>query len=196
MKIELLDITENAMKLIEKTNNSSFMPNHDISVNSDQIFCKKLIKMGYEVPFEHCKATFLISKISRACSHQLIRHRIASYSQRSQKYTQESDYPTYTPPSIANNGITWSIYKRAIDKSTEAYKKLISKGIPWEEARLILPNCQITELIMTANFREWRHIIKLRIKNKDQSEIQFLAFRILEILTEKYPDIFEDLKGD
>ena len=193
MQIELLFITPEATKLIEKAGRTSYMSHFRITEDSHKAFCKKLIDLGHESPLEHAYATFSISGISRACSHQLVRHRLASYTQKSQRHTEEKDFPTYTPPSIANEVSGWQTYSRAIDHCKEAYKSLVAMGIPWEDARMVLPNAQTTDIVMTANFREWRHVIKLRVSKDAQMEIRFLIYRILEILIEKYPSIFEDL---
>jgi thymidylate synthase (FAD) len=162
------------------------------SEESDARLIKHLLKSGHHSVFEHAVATFLISGISRACSHQLVRHRLAAYSQRSQRYVKETGFEYVTPPWIEIEGMS-EFYDDIMADLQSAYSNLIGAGVKPEDARFVLPNACCTEIVMTANFREWRHIISLRGLNiKAQWEINEMAKQILRILALHAPLIFED----
>ncbi len=166
-------------------------------VNDDQSLTKKdydflnsLHKSGHLSPFEHVNFTFRISKISRACSHQLVRHRIASFSQQSQRYVKEDECRVVTPISILNNPDALAKYNEAINMIYKTYSDLISIGILAEDARFILPNAAETDLYMTMNVRELYHFFNLRLCNRAQWEIRSLAAMMYIKLYDIYPQLF------
>jgi len=167
-----------------------------ISITGESPSVKDLIRAGAESPLEHIVFTFRISDISRACSHQLVRHRIASYTQESQRYTvyrDDSKERYVTPDSILFS----SLYRRycdLIDRCYDLYRKMIEKKIPVEDARYILPNAWCTSIYMTMNLREIRHFLRLRMKKRSQWEIRELACRIFDIVYRIVPDMLEDLR--
>jgi len=139
------------------------------------LFIRRLIKSGHESVIEHGSATFRINGISRACSHQLVRHRLASYSQRSQRYVKE-DTPSYvTPPEIEKSDYLSMVYENQMKDAWQRYRQLIGAGVSKEDARFVLPNACTTEIMMTMNFREIRHFLKLRLAKNAQWEIRKLA---------------------
>ncbi len=158
---------------------------------------KKLVSdlrdWGHLSTYEHSSATFRIEGISRACTHQLVRHRLASYSQQSQRYVNEQGFEYITPPKIEGDESAHGIYVDFIKSSKETYEKLIESGIPKEDARFVLPNACETKIIVTMNFRELRHFIKLRREKSAQWEIRELAEKMLGVLKEKAPNAFADL---
>lgn len=196
MKVELLSITPNAEKLIEKAGRACY----DSETKGDpSSFIKRLIKSGHHSVLEHASATFSISGISRACSHQIVRHRLASYSQRSQRYVLENGFDFVIPPSVYGKDPreydqARDTFRYAMENAKNAYQALIGLGIPKEDARFVLPNACCTEIVMTANFREWRHIISLRTKKNAQWEIQELFEKIRLILSAYAPSVFGDLE--
>jgi thymidylate synthase (FAD) len=131
--------------------------------------------------------------MSRACSHQLVRHRLASYSQKSQRYVKESQFEYVIPPQIKNLGDD-SIYdfKKQMSIIQGMYEYWKSKGIKNEDARFVLPNACTTQIGMTTNFREWRSIFELRCDRHAQWEIREMCCKILEILYSNAPKVFED----
>ena len=141
---------------------------------------------------EHATATFLICG-SRAFTHQLVRHRLASYSQKSQRYVKEDQFKWVLPPSIQGNAEAYKVFTTAMHDTRIAYGQLIDLGIPKEDARYVLPNACETEIVMTANFREWRHFINLRADSHAQWEIREVAQMVLKQLYQLAPSIFEDL---
>ncbi len=157
-------------------------------------FLMARVREGHESLIEHASATFEISGISRACSHQLVRHRIASYSQESQRYVDLSNPEYVIPPSVAADPEAMAIYNEATESLAEAYRRLRERGIFKEDARFLLPNATATRIVVTMNFRSWRHFIKMRALDRAaQWEIREVANRILDILYEQAPSIFEDL---
>lgn len=160
-------------------------------------FIRRLIASGHESVIEHGMATFRIDGISRACSHQLVRHRLASYSQRSQRYVKEEGFDFVVPKSILKNKEIGFQFGGLMLAIADIYSKLIDAGIPKEDARFVLPNACVTQLTMTMNFRELRHFIKLRAASNAQWEIRELATKIRDLLKQNGAEIIvEDLYND
>lgn len=157
-------------------------------------FVQRRIGEGHESIIEHASATFDISGISRACSHQLVRHRIASYSQESQRYVDMSAPEFVVPPSVSGNAEAEAAFERFCDTVSSAYSELRELGIRKEDARFLLPNATATRIIVTMNFRSWRHFIETRALDPGaQWEIRELARRVLDVLNEQAPSVFGDL---
>ena len=138
----------------------------DASLTEEKIqaLLLKLLKSNHLSPFEHASFTFAIEGVSRSLSHQLVRHRIASYSQESQRYVNYSDKDVemIVPISIQNDSQALPVYKEAIDASLKAYNELVKMGIPAEDARYLLPNAATTKLVMTMNPRSLNNFIEQR----------------------------------
>ena len=124
-----------------------------INDNDVSAFITKLLESGHESPFEHISFTFGIEGISRACSHQLVRHRMASFSQRSQRYCFEDGFNYIEPEDINENENEDKIFRDFMRHSKEVYSKLIDKGVKPEDARMVLPNACETKIIVTMNAR-------------------------------------------
>lgn len=146
------------------------------------------IKQGHESILEHVSATFRI-KCSRVVSHELVRHRIASFSQKSQRYVKEDSFSFITPPELEVN----EDYIEVIQACQIVYNSLIEKGIKPELSRYVLPNACMTEIIMTMNLRELRHFIKLRTSKAALPEMREVANKIKELCMGFAPKVFEDL---
>lgn len=204
MKVTLISHTPDPQRLIETCARISYESKNepfDQKVNSE--FIRKLIKNGHESPLEHASATFLIEGVSRACSHQIVRHRLASFSQRSDRYTSHLDrdgHDRYValPDSISKNeALKSDIVSKIFIQADLAYYQLIDMGIPKEDARLILPQAEATSLYMTANFREWRHFLRLRLDRHAQWEIRAVAREILRHLcVDGMYDCFADIQAE
>lgn len=191
MKIELLDITSDATNLIEKIGRICYnsKPGENYVPGT---MVKNLIKRGHTSVLEHAKATFHISEVSRALTHQLVRHRLASYTQRSQRYCKEDEFGYVIPPCIAAHKYALDKYDEIMKNLSDNYSELVKMGMKPEDARFILPNACNTEITVTANFREWRSIFALRCESHAQWEIRNLCTEILRILYSKEPSVFED----
>ncbi len=172
MKVELISITPDAEKLIERAGRTAYQSFDKEREGSEKGFINMLIKKGHLSVLEHASATFRIKGISRALTHQLVRHRIASFTQKSQRYVDERNFSWVTPPSILENKNGLKIYEKFMKTAREAYKKLKELGIKSEDARYVLPNATETEIVVTANMREWRHILQLRGDPSSQWEIR------------------------
>ena len=152
-----------------------------------------LFRSGHTSTFEHVSFTFGIDGLSRVASHQLVRHRLASFSQQSQRYVKMSPDPeaVIIPPSVSKNPEALALFNETVAKSQEAYAKLTALGIPKEDARFILPHGHSTRLVMTMNARELHHFFSLRLCRRAQWEIHELARKMLILCREKAPVLFE-----
>ncbi|MFO8109273.1 MAG: FAD-dependent thymidylate synthase [Thermoplasmata archaeon] len=145
---------------------------------------------GHYSVIEHASFTFAAKNVSRSLTHQLVRHRIASYSQQSQRYVDMKDFAWVKPESITHEE-TEEVYRDFMDVVEETYSKLKEK-IPVEDARYVLPNATASNIIITMNARELWHFFSLRCCRRAQWEIRELADRMLELVTKVAPVIFED----
>lgn len=194
MTVELIHITPNAEEIIEKAGRTAYLSFDKISVDSAGKFVRMLIERGHDSVIEHASATFRISGVSRTMTHQLVRHRLASYTQQSQRVVNEGDLKKFTiPPSILMNDLTRTKFSIIMDNAFNTYDFLIRHGINKEDARFVLPNACQTEIVVTCNLRNWRHIIKMRGNRHAQWEFRMVVRAILKILQEECPNIFYDL---
>ncbi len=184
----------NIKDLLEKTNKKE-----------QEKFIEKLINMGHMSPIEHVSFTFAIEGISRACSHQLVRHRLASYSQQSQRYVSEKsdneDFDYIIPPSIDSlPEIVKTEYKffmreeaqRVYDFISEKLKENDMESKANEDARFILPNACETKIIVTMNARQLLHFFNVRCCNRAQWEIRSMAKNMLRLVKDITPIIFKN----
>lgn len=153
----------------------------------------KILDLGHFSVLEHASFSFGIEGISRACSHQLVRHRIASYSQQSQRYVPVKErFSAVIPPSIAENPQLLERFEAFLDDCHVLYKELYDAGIPAEDARFVLPNAAETKLVMTMNARELRHFFALRCCRRAQWEIRAMATAMLRLCKPVAPLLFAD----
>jgi thymidylate synthase (FAD) len=171
----LLKITPDAERLIEAAGRTCYDTGDRAAADSAAKFIRMLIRRGHLSVLEHASATFRVKGVSRALTHQLVRHRLASYSQRSQRYVKEDGLAYVTPPAITANKDALEVFRKALEEAREAYDKLLEAGVAPEDARFVLPNAAATEVVVTANFREWRHVLALRGHAAAQWEIRRLA---------------------
>lgn len=160
-----------------------------------QKFIRMIIKRGHESVLEHGSLTFKL-RTNRAIANEIVRHRLASYSQESTRYVKYDDIEFI--PWVDPRGLKINHLYELEDLYTDLeflYKKLIEDNFKPEDARDILPNATATTLVITMNFRELRHFLKLRLNKAAHPQIRELAGMILEILKEKYPVFVEDIKG-
>lgn len=142
--------------------------------------------------FEHINFTFLIENISRSLSHQLVRHRLCTFHQSSQRYVKVENLVNNViiPDSIKRNPEALETFNSVVKTIQEVYTALIDNGIPKEDARYILPNATSTQLLMTINARNLIHILRLRLCNRAMPEFRKLAEEILIICRKELPAIF------
>lgn len=154
---------------------------------------RHLVAVGHHSTLEHANFTWLVSGISRVASHQLVRHRIASYSQASQRYISlEEDCPFETPPTLAEEGPWRERYARHFRESHALYKAMVADGIPCEDARFVLPQAVTTRVLFTMNARTLHHFFALRCCERAQHEIRVVARRMLALAREVCPTVFEN----
>lgn len=146
-------------------------------------------------PFEHADFSFSVDGISRALSHQLVRHRIASYSQESQRYVnymKVETLPFITPPKIAASAAALQIYNQALEQTLAAYRSMVEAGIAPEDARYIFPNAIETKFVFTMNARSLFNFFEQRCCLKAQWEIRALAMAMLTEVRKVAPNIFKN----
>lgn len=195
INVKLINSTSNPESLVTAAANICYEKREDfenIDVLSNPKLIKNVIKMGHLSILEHVSFTFLITGMSRACSHQLVRHRLASFSQRSQRYIDEADFDYVVPDSIKQNKAVSADFTKLIQQISAFYKTLLSSETPKEDARYILPNAAATSLIVTMNARELTHFITLRTCLRAQWEIRKIADKMLALASEKAGVIFEN----
>jgi thymidylate synthase (FAD) len=158
---------------------------------SNAKFLGKILKMGHLSVLEHAGFTFGVEG-SQATSHQPVRHRLASYSQQSQRYVT-AERPEYVvPPSIEKDAGKKKRFERAVKSVYRLYKELIDAGVPAEDSRYLLPNAAATKIIITMNARELLHFFRLRCCERAQWEIRDMATRMLALAKKEAPYIFRD----
>jgi thymidylate synthase (FAD) len=169
-----------------------------ISSGDQAGFVDKLTAVGHLSPFEHVSFSFGIEGISRACSHQLVRHRVASYSQQSQRYVREERFDYVIPPSIRQDPALAAEFEKCMAAAQANYtgvlKRLEELGCMGEagrqDARYLLPNATETKIVVTMNARELLHFFRVRTCNRAQWEIREMAERMLALVKKTAPALF------
>ncbi|MDD3777120.1 MAG: FAD-dependent thymidylate synthase [Actinomycetota bacterium] len=151
-----------------------------------------VVKSGHLSTTEHISFTFAIEGVSRALTHQLVRHRVASYNQQSQRYVKfKEGFDYILPPSIKKDAQAKAWFEEMVDSSHQLYKKMLDSGIEAEDARYILPNASETKIVVTMNGRELLHFFTVRCCNRAQWEIRDLATAMLKLVKKVSPVVFE-----
>ena len=153
---------------------------------------KHVISLGHMSVIEHTCFTFAISDVSRSLTHQLVRHRIASYAQQSQRYVNLRDPNYVIPPKILKNNDLKKAYENTMKEIWNQYNKLLDMGIPAEDARYVLPNGACTNIIVTMNARSLLNFFELRCCLHAQWEIRELANQMLKKVKKLAPIIFKN----
>ncbi len=169
-----------------------------IEAKDQAAFVEKLASIGHLSPIEHVSFSFGIEGISRACSHQLVRHRVASYSQQSQRYVKEEQFDYIIPPSIKQDPALVKEFDQCMADAQENYTKVLKRleelGYKGEagqqDARYLLPNAAETKIVVTMNARELLHFFRVRTCNRAQWEIREMAERMLAQVKAAAPTIF------
>lgn len=155
---------------------------------------RQVISSGHHSTLEHASFTFAIDGISRATSHQLVRHRLASYSQQSQRWVTFTAPEYVTPPSVAGRPELGEAYEQAMRAAFDLYGRLRDAGVPAEDARYVLPNATCTRLVMTMNARELIHVASIRLCQRAQWEIVQLFELVKQEVSQVAPIIGEHLR--
>lgn len=193
MHVELLAITPKPEHVIEHAARTCYQSGDRMMPERIGQLLPKLIAMGHESPFEHAYASFRLTDVSRAMTHQLVRHRLMAVSQKSQRYVSEDGFTWVVPPSVKSDDR--AEFDADMETIRAMYRKWRKRGLKNEDARFVLPNACASELIVSANFREWRHIFQVRCHPRAQWEIREACLAMLKILARQAPNVFGDLAG-
>lgn len=161
-------------------------------------FVRALVKNGHESVLEHVSFSVRFI-VDRGVSHEIVRHRLASYSQESQRYCNyaneefDSQITVIRPFYLHEGDFAWQSWVDACEMAEEAYFNLMDEGLLPEEARAVLPNCTKTEIVMTANLREWRHFFKLRTSRKAHPQMRQITLPLYNELATRLPEVFENI---
>lgn len=154
-------------------------------------FLAKIISTGHYSTMEHVSFTFAIEGVSRVLTHQLVRHRIASYSQQSQRYVKEHDFEYIVPPSVVGNPEARRKFEQLMREVRRTYDELVALGVHQEDARYVLANATETKIVVTMNARSLLHFFTLRCCNRAQWEIRDLAREMVRQVREVAPTLFK-----
>lgn len=187
------------MSRIERAGRVCYKSESKISDTSAEKFIANIIRSGHESVIEHAAVTFKII-CDRGVTHEIVRHRIASYSQESTRYCDYSNEKfsgelTFIKPCFwSDDDENFLLWKSAMEEIEKIYLQMRKNGVRPEQARSILPNSLKTEIFVTMNLREWRHFLKLRTAPRAHPQMREVAVQIYKILSEKLPIIFSDIK--
>jgi thymidylate synthase (FAD) len=196
MKVELLSYSPDADRICEAAGRSCYSESSSAEIlreapgSSDGVL-GKIVGMGHLSVIEHASFTFSVEGVSRSLTHQLVRHRIASFSQQSQRYVALENPTFVVPETVSSDPDSLEIYESTMRTIWEAYRAL-SEKVPQEDARYVLPNGCTTNITVTMNARELVHFFSLRCCNRAQWEIRELADRMLALCTRVSPTIFSE----
>ena len=186
---------EKILKKIEICGRTCYKSEDRITHDSCKKFVETIICRGHESVLEHVGFTVRFV-CDRGVSHEIVRHRLASYSQESTRYCNygnQGEITVIAPCFVENDSIAYANWRAGCKLAEESYLRLLSIGFRPEEARTVLPNSLKTEVVMTANLREWRHFLKMRTNIAAHPQIRELAIPLLEELREKIPVVFADI---
>ncbi|MGB8657035.1 MAG: FAD-dependent thymidylate synthase [Candidatus Zixiibacteriota bacterium] len=199
VSVSLMSITPKAEDVIEKACRTCYLSFHRYNPpSSTEELIKKVIQKGHHSVLEHALATFRIKGGSRVFTHELVRHRLMSPSQESQRYveygkTKEFEY--VVPPTIQKTKYK-DQFKELAGQAFELYQQMVKAEVPKEDARYILPNATTSEIVISANFRELRHIFEVRCVERAHWEIREICLEMLRIMKEQAPIVFWDFEID
>ena len=179
---------EEALRIVDNATRVCYKSEDKIKEGSAEKLIRGIIKAKHFGCIEHVSLTVKFI-CDRACSHQLVRHRLMSFNQKSQRYCKEDDLEVIKPEGLENT----SLWLESCRQAENAYAEMIRRGEKPEVARGVLPNSTATEVYATANLREWRHFFELRCHRTAQRDIRSLALSLLCQMFEQYPVFFEDM---
>ena len=179
---------EEALRIVENATRVCYKSEDKIKEGSAEKLIRGIIKAKHFGCIEHVSLTVKFI-CDRACSHQLVRHRLMSFNQKSQRYCKEDNLEVIKPEGLENT----AIWLESCRQAENAYAEMLRRGEKPEVARGVLPNSTATEIYATANLREWRHFFELRCHRTAQRDIRSLALSLLCQMYKQYPVFFEDM---
>lgn len=189
------------LKRLEECGRVCYKSEDKITDTSAQGFVRGIIKRGHEAVLEHCSFTVRFV-CDRGVSHEIVRHRVASYCQESTRYCNYSkgdfggEITVIEPCFLIPGGPGYQMWENACEAAEKAYFDLLDYGCSPQEARAVLPNSLKTEVVMTANIREWRHFLKLRTAKAAHPQMREVATQLLKMLRESVPVLFDDIETE
>lgn len=187
------------LKRIEECGRICYKSEDKITDTSAEKFVRNLINCGHEAVLEHCSFTMKFI-CDRGVSHELVRHRLASYCQESTRYCNYAkgkfggEITVIEPCYLEKESAAYKIWRIGCLDAEDSYMMLLEQGLTAQEARAVLPNSLKTEVVMTANLREWRHFFKLRCAPAAHPQMREVANMALAMCREKIPVVFDDLE--
>ncbi len=183
LQVNLISKPENILKTVYTACRTCYSAKLPIEVYDEApdeekmlTLIKRVISSGHFSTIEHIQLSFAISNVSRACTHQLVRHRHMSFSQKSQRYVKEKgEFDYIIPGSIKRNPALKAKFENFIKETSSLYQEFINEGIPAEDARSILPNATASSLVASLNLRELIHLANLRLCTRAQLEIRLMV---------------------
>ena len=208
LEVRLLSFTPNALALVYAAFRQCYsagfaadmwpkLVSGELPREQQAEFVEGVLASGHDSPIEHASFTFAVQGVSRALSHQLVRHRIASYSQQSQRYVDGSRFGHVMPPAVARNATARASFERCMERIGEAYREIKAAleadgqgEKAKEDARFVLPQATETKIVVTMNCRSLYHFFTLRCCGRAQWEIRALAHAMLALCREAVPELF------
>lgn len=206
--VEIIDAPDygTILKKIERIGRVCYKSEYKISEDSAEKFVRGIIKRGHESVIEHQSISVKVV-CDRGVTHEIVRHRLASYSQESTRYCNYTD-GKFGGQIAVIDPVTgfgwdletergenlWKVWTKAMDAAEWSYRQMLKYGATPQEARSVLPNSLKTELVMTMDLREWRHFIRIRDDAAAHPQMQEVAHMIAKEFKERYPVFFEDLE--
>ena len=187
------------LKRLEECGRVCYKSENNITPGSAEKFVANIIKRGHEAVLEHCSFSVKFT-CDRGVSHEIVRHRVASYCQESTRYCNyandkfNSEITVIKPMFLVEHTQGYELWERACKAAENAYFHLLDWGCTPQEARAVLPNSLKTEVIMTANVREWRHFFKLRCSKAAHPQMREVANMLLKECKEKIPVLFDNIE--
>lgn len=201
-KIKVITFTPNAEKVIEEACRCCYQSFCRASETSHEELIKKVIAKGHFSVLEHASLTVALEG-SRVMTHELVRHRLMSPSQESQRYViyadkgdrkKTKDFKVMIPDSIRKNKDLYDRFTNCVNECYNLYQDMLDAGVPPEDARYILPNATVSQIYITANLREWRHIFEVRCNKRAHWEIRMFMMKVLKFCKENFPNVFYDFE--
>jgi thymidylate synthase (FAD) len=183
------------MQIIERAGRTAYKSEDKITSTSAVKFVRMVLSRGHESVIEHASASIRFV-CDRGISHEIVRHRLFSFTQESTRYCNYGNernggqITVLEPPNLSSNARSYWVESMMVAEAN--YLRLLGVGIPPQIARSVLPNSLKTEIVVTGNFRQWRHFFNLRTAKTAHPQMQETALMALAILECQYPDIFED----
>lgn len=181
--VKLISKPENILKTVYTACRTCYSAQSPVDMYENDVDEEKMLKLiknvvasGHHSTIEHIQISFAISNVSRACTHQLVRHRLMSFSQKSQRYVQEKGQFDYIiPPTIDKNPELREKFIKFMSEISDKYQEFVDAGIPAEDARFVMPNAAASSLVASLNLRELIHLAQLRLCTRAQYEIRTMV---------------------